>query len=132
MSELLAFRTRSWQWPEFKGARGPDLDSSSTHSRARTVSFLFASFMPGRDFGLLPHLCFFFLFLWSLSWHWKGDFFFLLPFRSWTLFVLCWKGMTFFVLFLSVKRETGLWSLKKVTISFWRTNLRTTTFGIWS
>lgn len=29
----------------------------------------------------------------------------LLPFRSWTLFVLNWKVMTFFVLFLSVKKE---------------------------
>lgn len=49
-----------------RGARGPDPDSFSTHSRARTVSFLFSNFICPEDLSALPHLSLFSLF-WVLK-----------------------------------------------------------------
>lgn len=104
MSELLAFRTRPWQWPEFKGPGGPILIRfRHTPGPARSHFCLRVS-CPEEILVLLPHLCFFFFCDRRVGFE-NEIFFLLLPFRSWTLFVLNWKVMTFFVLFLSVKKE---------------------------
>lgn len=108
-------RVECLNWSRF--GLGPDSDPNSRGPGARSwfvfrhtpgparSHFCLRVSCPEEILVLLPHLCFFCFCDHRVGFENEIFFFLLLPFRSWTLFVLSWKVMTFFVLFLSVKRE---------------------------